>query len=66
MSAEVHSATAALAATVSVGWELIGLIGILGLTLAATGAGRISLDAILPWGRSEKSAAVSQPALTTV
>ena len=57
----VHSGKGILAA--QGGWELVGLIGALALGLAGVGAGRLSLDAVLPWGRrDETSAAAPQPA----
>lgn len=41
----VHRGTEVMAS--AGGWELVGVIGFLALVLAATGAGRISLDALL-------------------
>ena len=41
----VHRGTEVMAS--AGGWELVGVIGFLALVLAATGAGRISLDALI-------------------
>lgn len=41
----VHRGTEVLSS--AGGWELVGVIGFLALVLAATGAGRISLDALI-------------------
>lgn len=49
----VHRGTEVLSS--SGGWELVGVIGFLALVLAATGAGRISLDALI--GRSTPATA---------
>lgn len=49
----VHRGTEVLSS--SGGWELVGVIGFLALVLAATGAGRISLDALI--GRRSPTAA---------
>jgi putative oxidoreductase len=37
------------------GWELVAVIGLLGLTLAVTGAGRISLDRLLLGSKAQAS-----------
>jgi len=42
------------------GWELVAMIGLLGLTLAAVGAGRLSLDRWISGARAQDSAAAPE------
>jgi putative oxidoreductase len=43
------------------GYELVAIIGLLALTLAAVGAGRLSLDGVIAGGKSRDDVATREP-----
>jgi putative oxidoreductase len=43
------------------GWELVAMIGLLALTLVATGAGRLSIDGFIAGGKRSEASTESEP-----